>query len=145
MGPNAGALAHEAERANRRLEEFELALALSELERADAEQKLADLRTSRSETGATNQEPIRDRLADALIARALAENELADVVAELDEVRAQVSILQNLIDESRSRDVEAQARTERLGTELNAALARAAAEERRRRELEEQVGVNEGN
>lgn len=121
MGSNAGALAHEAERANRRVEELELSLALSNLERADAE------------------EPIRDRLANALVARALAENELADVVAELDEVRAQLNILQGLIDERRSRDIEAQARTERLDSELNAALARAAAEERRRRELEDKL------
>src|SRR5690606_10622221 len=44
--------------------------------------------------------------------------------------------LQGLLDESEARDVEAQVRLDQLGTNLNAALARVAAEERARAEAE---------
>ncbi|MEL7027513.1 MAG: OmpA family protein, partial [Pseudomonadota bacterium] len=57
--------------------------------------------------------------------------------SQIDELRAQLNVLQGLVDESRSRDAESQVRIDTLGSDLNAALARAAAEERRRRELEE--------
>jgi chemotaxis protein MotB len=52
-------------------------------------------------------------------------------------LREQLQELQGLLGESRARDEAAQVQLQNLGTELNAALARVAAEERRRRELEQ--------
>lgn len=52
-------------------------------------------------------------------------------------LRRQLSSLQSLLDEATARDVEAKIQLESLGSELNSALARVAAEERRRRQLEE--------
>ncbi|MEE2943756.1 MAG: peptidoglycan -binding protein [Pseudomonadota bacterium] len=52
-------------------------------------------------------------------------------------LRQQLGELQALLDDSKARDAAAQVQLSTLGSDLNAALARAAAEERRRRELEE--------
>jgi chemotaxis protein MotB len=93
----------------------------------------------------------RDRAAERQALLAQARSELADSEAETDAaqrqtellnqqmaaLRTQLSQLQGLLDESREKDVQAQVQLQSLGTDLNAALARAAAEERRRRQLEE--------
>ncbi len=52
-------------------------------------------------------------------------------------LRTQLGSLQALLDDYKKRDVSAKVRIESLGSDLNAALARAAAEERKRRQLEE--------
>ena len=51
-------------------------------------------------------------------------------------LRAQLGSLQQVLDEARARDAEAQVQLESLGSDLNAALAQVAAEQRRRAELE---------
>ncbi|MEL6208483.1 MAG: peptidoglycan-binding protein, partial [Pseudomonadota bacterium] len=56
---------------------------------------------------------------------------------QLTELRTQLSSLQAVIDEGNARDQESQVQIEALGSQLNTALARAAAEQRRRAELEE--------
>lgn len=53
------------------------------------------------------------------------------------ELRAQLGALQSLLDAAQARDVAAQVKVETLGSQLNAALAQVASEERRRAELEE--------
>lgn len=52
-------------------------------------------------------------------------------------LRTQLGSLQALLDESAARDASAEIQLQTLGTELNTALARVAAEEKRRRVLEE--------
>ncbi|MEO0693803.1 MAG: peptidoglycan -binding protein, partial [Pseudomonadota bacterium] len=56
---------------------------------------------------------------------------------QIAELRTQLSSLQAVIDEGNARDQEASVQIEALGSQLNTALARAAAEQRRRAELEE--------
>ncbi|MEL6643226.1 MAG: peptidoglycan -binding protein [Pseudomonadota bacterium] len=56
---------------------------------------------------------------------------------QIAELRTQLASLQAVIDEGNTRDAEAQVQLEALGSQLNTALARAAAEQRRRAELEE--------
>lgn len=56
---------------------------------------------------------------------------------QLGALRTQLGQLQSLLDDAKARDAASQVQLESLGSDLNAALARAAAEERRRRELEE--------
>ncbi|MCK0141768.1 peptidoglycan -binding protein [Aliiroseovarius sp. F20344] len=52
-------------------------------------------------------------------------------------LRTQLGSLQAILDEGSTRDQQAQVQIQKLGSELNAALARVAAEERKRAELEE--------
>jgi len=56
---------------------------------------------------------------------------------QLAALRTQLSSLQAIIDDYKSRDAASKVQIETLGSDLNAALARAAAEERKRRQLEE--------
>ncbi len=56
---------------------------------------------------------------------------------QLAALRSQLGQLQALLDDYKERDAAAQVQLQSLGTDLNAALAHAAAEERRRRELEQ--------
>lgn len=67
--------------------------------------------------------------------------ELARKVALLNQqvlaLRSQLGSLQEMLDASEARDAEKQVQIEALGTRLNSALARLAAEEKRRAELEE--------
>ena len=53
-------------------------------------------------------------------------------------LRAQLGSLQSLLDEASSRDENARVQIDALGSQLNTALARVAAEERKRAQLEEQ-------
>ncbi len=52
-------------------------------------------------------------------------------------LRGQLNALQNLLDASKAEDTEAQIQIESLGANLNSALAKVAAEQKRRAELEE--------
>jgi chemotaxis protein MotB len=52
------------------------------------------------------------------------------------ELREQLSALQGMLDTAEAKDAEAQVQIDKLGANLNAALARVAVEERRRAELE---------
>lgn len=54
------------------------------------------------------------------------------------ELRQQVGSLQSLLDIAAETDADAQVQIQNLGSQLNTAIARVAAEERRRRQLEEQ-------
>ncbi len=56
-------------------------------------------------------------------------------------LRQQLSGLQGLLDDAKARDAAADVQLESLGKNLNIALARAAAEERKRRKLEEEKRV----
>lgn len=64
------------------------------------------------------------------------QRKLALLNAQTEQLRAQLSQLQGLLDASNAADAEAKIQLEILGTNLNAALARAAAEQKKRAELE---------
>jgi chemotaxis protein MotB len=66
------------------------------------------------------------------------QRKLALLNAQTEQLRSQLSQLQGLLDASNAADAEAKIQLEILGTNLNAALARAAAEQKRRAELEAQ-------
>ncbi|KFE36399.1 peptidoglycan -binding protein [Thioclava atlantica] len=54
-------------------------------------------------------------------------------------LRTQLAQLQNVLDEAQQKDADAKVQIDNLGQQLNAALARAAAEEKKRADLEEQM------
>lgn len=101
----------------------ELAAAAEEL--TEAERQAALLATARS---ALAEE-------EALSEAAQRERELLN--RQVAALRGQLGDLQALLDDYKARDAASQIQLSNLGQDLNAALARAAAEERKRRELEE--------
>ncbi len=112
--------------ATRRLREAEEELAKALTERAEAGDRgavIADLRRklAQTEERATNAD---------LQVEALNRNVAA--------LHSQLAELQALLDDSQARDSAAEVRLQNLGSELNAALARVAQEERRRRLAEEE-------
>jgi chemotaxis protein MotB len=70
--------------------------------------------------------------------RALAaQRDMALLNEQIAALRAELGTLQGLLDASAAKDAEAQVQVEALGSQLNAALAQVAAEQRRRADLEE--------
>lgn len=111
--------------------EADLARALDRLARQEQALQAADEKRRESETEAQARLAEQQGIATRAEARRL---QLGQQVAAL---RRQLGQLQALLDDSKERDQEAQAQIENLGQDLNAALARAASEERKRRMLEE--------
>ncbi|EIE48918.1 hypothetical protein C357_22200 [Citreicella sp. 357] len=132
--------------------EAEETLTLLAAARAARQDLAAELDTARA--NAENADTLRDRLSEAEKQAALlsvARDELSDTEAragaaerqtellnqQVSALRAQLGQLQSLLDDAKQRDVASQVQVQNLGQDLNAALARVAAEERRRRQLEE--------
>lgn len=79
----------------------------------------------------------RAALAQEKEVSAEAQRKVALLNQQIAALRTQLGSLQAMLDVSAAKDAEAKVQIEALGTQLNSALARVAAEERRRRELEE--------
>ena len=76
-------------------------------------------------------------LAEVEARSAKSQREVALLNQQVAALRTQLGALQALLDDAKARDAAAQVQLQTLGSDLNAALARAAAEERKRRQLEE--------
>ncbi len=79
----------------------------------------------------------QQELREAEAASAENQRELELLNRQVAELRGQLGALQNLLDEAAARDTANNVQLEALGSQLNSALAQVAAEERRRRALEE--------
>ncbi|MDO6585982.1 peptidoglycan -binding protein [Salipiger sp. 1_MG-2023] len=159
----AAALRNRLENADTELTAMTLAL---EEQRKRAEDTLTLLAAARSardtledqlqtaQSQAQTSETLRERLSEAEKRAALlsvARDQLSQTEARASEaerqtellnqqaaaLRNQLGQLQALLDDARSRDDASQVQLQNLGQDLNAALARVASEERRRRQLEE--------
>ncbi|MBU2960615.1 peptidoglycan -binding protein [Citreicella sp. C3M06] len=159
----AAALRNRLENADTELTAMTLAL---EEQRKRAEDTLTLLAAARSardtledqlqtaQSQAQSSEALRERLSEAEKQAALlsvARDQLSQTEARASEaerqtellnqqaaaLRNQLGQLQALLDDARSRDDASQVQLQNLGQDLNAALARVASEERRRRQLEE--------
>ncbi len=95
-----------------------------ETELTEAERRAAELAQARA------------LLAEEQQVSAEGQRQVALLNQQTAELRAQLDGLQGLLDQSQARDVEAQVRIEQLGSNLNAALARVATEERARADAE---------
>lgn len=112
-----------------------------EAERKRAEETLTLLAAARLQAEAVGE---KDAALAAAETALLAEQEKALRAArqvellnqQIAALRGQLGSLQAVLDEARARDEAAQVQLESLGSELNAALARVASEQRRRAELE---------
>ena len=108
------------------------ALAAQAAAEADAEEQLS-LAQQRAALLATANQVLSEE--EAMSAEA--QREAALLNQQVAALRSQLGNLQGLLDEANAKDAAAQVQLQSLGSNLNTALARVAAEERRRRELEE--------
>lgn len=112
-----------------------------EAERKRAEETLTLLAAARLEAvGAGEMDQALAVAETALLAeqeKALAAAREVELLnQQITALRSQLGSLQSVLDESQARDEAAQVQLESLGSELNAALAQVASEQRRRAELE---------
>ena len=126
-------LALEAQR--RRAEETLTLLAAAQAAR-DGMQERLDRRLTESETNAALLSLAAEQLAEAEALASEDQQRLALLNQQVAQLQRQVAGLQELLGESRVREADANTQIQTLGSDLNAALARVAAEERRRADLE---------
>lgn len=103
-----------------------------------AAQRAAELEMTEAEERAALLSEARSRLAEEAAQASEAQKQQALLNQQVAALRQQLSGLQALLDESKAREAEAEVQLQSLGNELNTALARVAAEERRRRIAEEE-------
>lgn len=108
------------------------ALAAQRAAEADAAEQM-----SAAETRAALLAEARARLAEESEMASAAQKEQALLNQQVAALRQQLAGLQALLDDAKERDAATEVQLQSLGNELNTALARVAAEERRRREAEE--------
>ncbi|MEP2642355.1 peptidoglycan -binding protein [Roseobacter sp.] len=101
-----------------------------------AAETLADTTSTQAERRAALLEQARQTLANEQAASAAAQRQTELLNQQVAALRGQLGGLQSLLDDAVARDAASQVRLQSLGSDLNTALARVAAEERRRRELE---------
>jgi len=135
-GSELTAMSLALEEQRRRAEETLTLLAAAEATRDDLATQLTTQMTEAEREAALLAQAQRllaqeqDKSTEAQRAQALLNQQVAAL-------RGQLGQLQALLDDYKERDAAASIQVQSLGTDLNAALARAAAEERRRRQLEE--------
>ncbi|MEC9104757.1 MAG: peptidoglycan -binding protein, partial [Pseudomonadota bacterium] len=112
----------------------QLAAALAAKLRAE---QAAETTLSEAEQRAALLAQARSNLAEEQEQSAEAARRTALLNQQVAQLRTQLGSLQSLLDDYKARDAANQVQIQSLGTDLNAALAQKAAEERRRRELEE--------
>ncbi|MGR3701773.1 MAG: peptidoglycan -binding protein [Paracoccaceae bacterium] len=127
-------LALEEQRA--RAEETLTLLAAAEAAREDLQAQLGTTMTEAERDAALLAQAQR-RLAEAQETSTAAQQAQALLNQQVAALRNQLGQLQAILDDSKTREAAASIQVQSLGSDLNAALARAAAEERRRRQLEE--------
>lgn len=101
-----------------------------------AEQNAAQ-KASDAEARAVLLAAAKTELAELDSAKAAAAKEAALLNQQVAQLRTQLGALQAILDDAKERDAAQKVQLQALGTDLNAALARAASEERKRRKLEE--------
>jgi chemotaxis protein MotB len=127
-------LALEAQRA--RAEETLTLLAAAEAARDDLQARLGSTMTEAEREAALLAQAQR-LLAEEQEKSSAAQRAQALLNQQVAALRTQLGQLQAILDDSKAREAAASVQVQTLGSDLNAALARAAAEERRRRQLEE--------
>ena len=103
-----------------------------------AAEQSATEQLSKAEERAALLAQTRNELADQAELTTKAQKQQALLNQQIAALRQQLSGLQGLLDDAQARDTAADVQLQSLGKNLNIALARAAAEERKRRKLEEE-------
>jgi len=118
------------------VEDVRAKLAAALAARLDAEQQ-AQERLTQAEERAALLAQARDKLAEQQEIASEAQKQQALLNRQVAALRDQLGQLQALLDDAKAREASKDVQLQSLGNELNTALARVAAEERRRREAEE--------
>ncbi|MEX0370178.1 MAG: peptidoglycan -binding protein, partial [Tateyamaria sp.] len=118
-------------------QELRAALAAALAEKANADAALAE-QTSAADERAALLAAAREALSEEEAATLAAQRQTELLNQQVAELRTQLGQLQALLDDAVARDAAKEVQLSTLGRDLNTALARAALEERRRRELEEE-------
>ena len=126
------------EEQRREAEETLTLLAAAEIARADLEAELSATQLSAGEQRAALLAQARATLAEQTEQTEAALREQALLNQQVAALHTQLGELQALLDDASIREATNDVQLQSLGNELNAALARVAAEERRRRELEQE-------
>ncbi len=124
------------EEQRRRAEETLTLLAAAEAARDDLQTELST-QMSQTEREAALLAQAQRLLAEEQDKSTAAQRAQALLNQQVAALRSQLGQLQALLDDSQTREAASSIQVQSLGSDLNAALARAAAEERRRRQLEE--------
>ncbi|MBS9717219.1 peptidoglycan -binding protein [Pseudohalocynthiibacter aestuariivivens] len=125
-----------AERAFASADERDAVLAEALAAKLAAEEREAEALTSAEEHALLLQTANRE-LEKQEAQSAESQRRMALLSEQVAALRSQLGSLQAILDEAAAKDVAANVQIEALGSQLNTALAQVAAEERRRRELEE--------
>ncbi|WP_415183395.1 peptidoglycan -binding protein [Phaeovulum sp.] len=123
------------EQSRKKAEETLTLLAAAEAAKRDLEASIGP--GSEAERQAALLAVANAELAKQQATSAEAERRVALLNQQIAALRRQLGALQAVLDDSAARDAEAKVQVESLGTQLNAALAQVASEQRRRAELEE--------
>lgn len=137
-GDALAAMTLQLEEARRKAEETLTLLAAAEASKAELQGRLED-RMTEAERQAALQRVAEKALADT---RAEADRNAEKVTllnAQIAALRTQLNELQGILDASQAADAAAKVQVEALGSQLNAALAQVAAEQKRRAALEEEA------
>ncbi len=141
----AAVAALQAKLAGAQTELTAMTLAL-EAQRQEAEDTLTLLAAAQTEAAKAVTDTDQRSAALAAAERALTEEqqkslqaarEVALLNQQINALRGQLGALQSVLDEAAARDADAQVQLNNLGSQLNAALAQVASEQKRRAELEE--------
>ena len=131
------------EKERKKAEETLTLLAAAKAAQDELSQKLkiteqdAEAQFSEAERRAALLATAQQALSDQELLTAEQQRKVAVLNQQVAALRKQLGGLQELLDESAARDAESKVQLQALGAQLNTALARVAAEEKRRRELEE--------
>ncbi|MBC7146854.1 MAG: peptidoglycan -binding protein [Thioclava marina] len=135
-GEEVAAMTLQLEEARKQAEDTLTLLAAAQVAKKDLQAQL-DQQLSEAE----KQAALKFTAQQALEKQTQISDDAAKKVALLNQqvaaLRSQLAQLQNVLDEAQQKDSEAKVQIDNLGQQLNAALARAAAEEKKRADLEE--------
>lgn len=135
-GDELAAMTLSLEAARQKAEETLTLLAAAEAAKADLQGKL-DVQLSEAEKAAALRAVADKALAEQTALGAEQARKVALLNEQIAALRGQLSELQGILDDATARDAEAKVQVESLGSQLNAALAQVAAEQKRRAALEE--------
>ncbi|OWY04718.1 MULTISPECIES: peptidoglycan -binding protein [Thioclava] len=137
-GDEVAAMTLQLEEARKKAEDTLTKLAAAQTAKADLEKQLGK-QLSEAEKQAALKATAQKALADQQAISEGAQKKVALLNQQVAALRSQLAQLQNVLDEAQQKDAEAKVQLDNLGQQLNAALARAASEEKKRADLQEKL------
>ncbi|OOY05270.1 peptidoglycan -binding protein [Thioclava sp. F28-4] len=137
-GDEVAAMTLQLEEARKQAEDTLTKLAAAQTAKDDLEKQLGK-QLSEAEKQAALKATAQKALADQQAISEGAQKKVALLNQQVAALRGQLAQLQNVLDEAQQKDAAAKVQLDNLGQQLNAALARAASEEKKRADLQEKM------